>query len=105
NPPVARLALAGKNLDQLGLAIAGNPGNAEDLARMDLEADAFDGRQPLVVVGEEAGDLEHDRPVGHRLPGGALADARLADHHAAHLVDREVADKAAPGHAPAPQHR
>ena len=35
-----RLALAGQHLDQLALAVAGNPGDADDLARADRQVDS-----------------------------------------------------------------
>ena len=41
--PARRLAQAGECLDELLLAIAGDTGDAEDLAGADLEADAVDG--------------------------------------------------------------
>ena len=62
--PSRRRALAGQHLDQLRLAVAGDAGDADDLAGMDLEVHRLDRRQALVVVGEEAGELEHHRLVG-----------------------------------------
>ena len=50
--------LAGQRLDKLALAVAGHAGDADDLAGLDLEIEAGDGVAALVVLGEEAGDLE-----------------------------------------------
>ena len=61
------LALAGQHLDQLALAVAGDAGDADDLAGMDLEIDLLQRRQAVVVVGIERRKFEHDvagRPLG-----------------------------------------
>ena len=94
--PSVALALAGQHLDQLRLAVAGDAGDADDLAGMDLEVHRLDRRQALVVVGEQAGELRAPpAAAAHRLARRALADLGVADHHAAHLVDAEVGDLAA----------
>ena len=47
--PAGRLAQAGERLDELVLAVAGDAGDAEDLAGTDLEADAADDLLAAVV--------------------------------------------------------
>ena len=56
---IGQRPLAGQHLDQRRLAVAGDAGNADDLAGLDLEIDRLDRRPALVVLGEEAGELEH----------------------------------------------
>ena len=56
--PPRRLAQPDDRLDQLVLAVAGDPGDAEDLARADLEVDAVDDLVAAVVLDGQALDLE-----------------------------------------------
>ena len=53
-----RLAQAGERLDELVLAVAGDAGDAEDLARPDVEADALDGLVSAVVRDMQVRDDE-----------------------------------------------
>ena len=60
------------------LAVAGDAGDADDLAGVDLQVDRVERRQPVVVLGEEAGELEHDRrraraPCAWRARGSAVS--------------------------------
>ena len=48
--PAVGLAQAGERLDELVLAVAGDAGDAEDLAGPDLEVDAADGLAAAVVL-------------------------------------------------------
>ena len=48
--PRGRAADAGERLEQLRLAVAGDAGDADDLAGADVEADAFDRGDALVVA-------------------------------------------------------
>src|SRR5713101_4108446 len=64
----ARFALASENFHQLALAIAGNAGDADDLACLDLERNVMQGRLAGIVESVEAIDLEPRR--------AELADAR-----------------------------
>ena len=68
--PEVAAADAGERLQQLGLAVAGDAGDADDLAGADLEADALDPRHAAVVV-----DREVARPRAAARPGsrGALS--------------------------------
>ena len=53
-----RLAQSGQGLDQLVLAVAGDAGDAEDLARPDVEADPLDGLVSAIVRDMQIGDDE-----------------------------------------------
>ena len=77
---VAGEALADQRLHQLGLAVAGDAGDADDLAAPDLEADVVEVDAELLVAGQrEAADLQ---PHGADRPGLALGrDEGGADHH------------------------
>ena len=69
-----------QRFDQLILAVAFNSGDADDLARPDLELDAVDGSGPTIVVDDQTlqlhhrfarlrrfpVDLQHDRPADHQ---------------------------------------
>ena len=44
-----RLALAGQHLDELALAVAGNPGNADDLAAAHRQRDIVDRDRAGIV--------------------------------------------------------
>ncbi len=87
------LALAGQHFDQLPLAVAGNPGDADDLAAAD--------RERHVVHRHRAGVVERVQLVEFKPRGGHLADPwRLhrqffrADHGAGHGVRGEIGDAA-----------
>ena len=82
----------------LGPAGADEPGEAEDLAPSELEADVAD--HPTKV---EVADLEDDLVLGVLGNLGRLLEDRPADHHRDDLVEtglgrREVCDVAAVAH-------
>src|SRR6267143_202807 len=93
-----------QGFDQLTLAVAFDAGDADDLARMDLELDAIDRGVPPVVVNNErlelqdrrpgAGrffiDLEHDRPANDQQAGAAIE--RLEDLDPLLHADGEIGD-------------
>ena len=64
------LALAGEHLDELPLAVAGDAGDADDLAAAD--------RQRNVVHRDRAGIVERVELVEFEPRGADLADARAA---------------------------
>ena len=51
---IGQRALAAQRLDQRRLAVAGDAGDADDLAGLDLEVDLVDRGLAVVVVGKEA---------------------------------------------------
>ena len=57
--PPQRPADAGERVEQLRLAVAGDAGDADDLAGADVEADALDPRHALVARDHEVAHLEH----------------------------------------------
>ena len=87
--------LAGERLDQLALAVAGDAGDADDLAGLDLDVEAVDGVATLVVFGEQARDLERDGVLRGLDPRRRRPDDGVADHHRRHLARRDRADLAA----------
>ena len=83
-PPVG-LRRPVERLDQLVLAVAGDAGDAEDLARADLEVDAVDDLVAAVVLGAEALDRQHD--VGRvRLAAVDVERDLAADHQLGEVV-------------------
>ena len=98
------LALAGQHLDELPLAVAGDAGDADDLAAADGQRD--------IVHGDRTGIVERVELVQFQPRLADLADARRlhrqflgADHHARHAVGRELGDLAVPGQLAAAQDR
>ena len=70
---------AGDHLGQLRLPVAGDRGDADDLAGPDVERRAAQRRQPAVVVGRHVLDREHDAArLDRRAP--ELLEDRPADH-------------------------
>ena len=69
-----------------------------------LRLTRVDDRPPLPVLGAETGEVEHGLHVVVLATFGALADFRVADHHAAHLGDACVLRIAGAGQPAAPQH-
>src|SRR3990170_6953472 len=61
-----RMADAGNRVDELRLAVAVDPGDADDLAAAHLERDAPDGLEPAVVEDAQALHLEQDLPRARR---------------------------------------
>src|SRR4029453_2513388 len=85
DPAAGRLAEAGEGLDELVLAVPGDAGDTEDLARANLEVDPPDDLMASVVVDPEALDLER-HVGGMRL---AAIDAELdvsPDHQLGEVV-------------------
>ena len=79
--PDSGSAQAGDRVDQLGLAVAVDAGDADDLARAHVERDAAHRLEPAVVEDVEVLDLEQRLARLRRL----LLDAEqhlAADHHA-----------------------
>jgi hypothetical protein len=98
-----RPAQAGDRLDELGLAVAVDAGDADDLAGAGVQREPLDGLEPAVVGDVQVAHLEH------RLlrVGGVLLHAQehLATHHEAGqaLLGRALARHRLDGPA-APQH-
>ena len=86
--------LPGQSLDQLALAVARDPGDADDFARRDLEVEPADGVAPLVILGEETGDLQRRPALGRDRARRGGTHNRIADHHRRHLAGRNGADLA-----------
>ena len=82
-----RFAHAGKQLDELGLAIARHAGDPQDLAAGDVERDLRQGREPVRPVRVEVADAEDRRAGGRRALGRTFdAEGGTADHHAGQLA-------------------
>ncbi len=91
-------------LDELGLAVALDAGERDDLARPDLEADALDGHVVAVVAHVEVRDREHHVARRRR----ALDDLELhvpADHEVREDLAGRVLGLHRAGDASAAQHR
>ena len=71
---------------------------------MDLQIDGIHRRQPGIVERADTGKLQRHLGARKALARRALTDLGVADHHAAHVVDGELADASAADHAPAPEH-
>ena len=100
-----RLTLARKHLHEFRLSVAGNAGDADDLARMDLQVHGVETGRPSSFCGENGGDIEHHGLLARlRLALGPGGDGGVADHHLRHRVMREVGDLARAGEPAAPQH-
>ena len=101
---ILRFALAGQDFDQLALAVAGDAGDADDLAGTHGEGDVMHGDGAGIV---ERADLCELQP---RLSGFAGA-RRLhgqflgADHRARHRVRRQLSDLAGTGELATAQDR
>ena len=77
--PADGLAQPDDRLDELVLAVAGDAGDAEDLARPDLEVDAVDDLLPAVVLDGQA--LDRERRAGRvRLAAVDRQRDLAADH-------------------------
>jgi hypothetical protein len=91
--PITGLARArpqtGDDLGELGLAIAGDGRDADDLAGTDLERRAAERRHAAVVVGADVLDAEHDRALFHGGPCELLED-RAPDHQSGELGARDA---------------
>ncbi len=82
-----RLADAGNRFQQFGLAVAGDTGNADDLAGADIEGDVVDHDDAAVVLDREVADRQHDLAgIGLALLN-AQQDA-AANHQLGQLLDR-----------------
>src|SRR5215831_14048763 len=104
-----RAATARQRFGELALAVAGDAGHADDLARCDTERAAADNRLSTLAAHREIADLEHDvraAPLtarrGRRRDGARPLEA-LADHQLdqAVLVLRAAGQR---GHATAAAH-
>ena len=95
-------AQAGDRLREFALAVAGDAGDADDLARAHLEVDAADGLDAAVAAAREAAHLEPTSPVWRG--GCGSCDGSSADHHLGELVPRHVLRQHRPDPAPVPQH-
>src|SRR5690606_35652492 len=81
----ARLADAHDGLDELGLAVALDARDADDLALADLERDLVQQAPPALGFYGQAGHLEHDG-VGHRGLAGLGGGQFAADHELGELA-------------------
>ncbi len=97
--------LPAEHLDQGRLPVARHAGYSQDLAAGDLQAHGIDRGAARIVIGQETSQFEHGLAFAERLPAGALADHRVADHHARHRVRRQILDEPAADMGAAPQHR
>src|SRR5205823_4637063 len=70
---------AGDRLGELALAVAGNAGDRDDLARADDERGAFDGRVTAIALRPHALELEHG--LTGRPSSGLAGTAELAPDH------------------------
>ncbi len=97
-------ALAGQRLDELALPVAGDAGDADDLAGPDHQIEAGHRLAALVVLDMQAGDFQHLVVARRLYARGAGAHDGVADHHRRHFARRQLADLAAADFYAAPQH-
>ena len=90
------LALAGQHFDQLPLAVAGDAGNADDLAAAHGERDAVDGEGAGIVERGELAQLQSRFP-DFTNPWRLHRQLLGADHGAGHIIRREIRDAAVAG--------
>ncbi len=85
--PAGRVPHAREHLDQLGLPVAGDPGDPQDLARADVERHVRQ-RGELVRAGRVQAPDAEDRLArrGRRIRGTLDAERWAADHHAGQLA-------------------
>ena len=97
-------ALAGQHLDELALAIAGDAGDADDLAAAHGERHVMDGDCAGIV---ECPQLVERQPHAAGLARAWRLDGQLlrADHGARHRVRREVLHQALAGELAAAKNR
>src|SRR5262249_24070333 len=93
-----RLALPRQHLDQLALAVAGDAGDADDLAAFDRERHLVQCRLAGIVKRIETIDLE-PRRAELTDTGWRFRQRLRTDHHAGHGVRRELGDAALSGEA------
>ncbi len=98
------VALAAQGLDQFPLAVAGDPGDADDLAGADGQADITHGDVAAVIGGGEIVDFEARLALGDGA-AGERADLGGAEHHPRAIVGVDLADLAGAGIGAAAQHR
>ncbi len=81
--PARWLAHAGEHLGQLGLAVAGDPGDAQDFAVLHLQADILQRRQPFAYRARSEFSNSSASACAQDCPPGDHAEALPADHHRA----------------------
>ncbi len=81
---MARGEDAGQDVRQLGLPVARDPRDAENLPGVDLEGDAFQSGQALLVEGGQVLDFEQGGTTTLRL-APFHPEGLSADHHAGQL--------------------
>ena len=104
DPACGRPAGAGQHLHQLALPVALDAGDAEDLARSELERDALQRRYALVRARGQVVDRHHHRTRSRRL----LVDAQqhlAPDHQRGDLLLVRVLCREMADHTAAPHHR
>ena len=95
----------GDDLRQLGLAVAGDGGDADDLPGPDLERRLAQGGHAAIVVGGDAVDRE-DHPAGFDLRALQRFEHRAADHQPSEVGPGHAARvDARGGHAAGPHDR
>ena len=96
------LALAGEDFDELALAVAGHPGNADDLAAADRQGHVAHRRLAAVVERMQVLDVE---PWRAELAGARRLHRQFlgADHGARHGVGVQILDVPLPRQFAAPQ--
>ena len=78
---------AGERFEQLRLAVAGHPGDAEDFAGAQRERDIVEPRDAAIVLHRQTARLQDDR-AGMRLALVDLEDHLAADHRVGELRRR-----------------
>ncbi len=105
HPPARRPTHPHDRLDELGLPVALDPGDAEHLARPHDEVDPGEQRPTPVLAGElQALDAQH-LAVGHRRVPGPRVGQLAADHHLGELAVADRGRVRGPDGATAPDHR
>ena len=100
----AQRADAGERLEQLRLAVAGDAGDAEDLAFAQNEGDAVDPHDAAIVAHDEIARLERDL-ARMRGPLVDLEDHLAPDHRVGELRRRGLRGVEGRDHLAAPHHR
>ena len=97
--PLQRRADAGQRVEQLRLAVAGDPGDADDLAGAHGEADPLDPRHALVAGDHEVAHLQH-RLARPRRPLLDPQQHLAADHQLGQLLLAGLRGPAVRHHGP-----
>ena len=103
HPSGARRPQAGDRLREFGLAVAVDPGDADDLAAPDAQRNAAQRLEAARVAAPEILDVQH-RSARRDIAGGLGARHVPPHHHPGEPVAARIGRPLHPDHAPAAQH-